>query len=83
MSSSPNQKSPATAAVTASQLGIPIDFLLSLATGPMLLGVLSIEAVFSWLQAAGVNSEEVFRGDRLPILHFPDSGREDFTNLPD
>ena len=83
MSSSPNQKTPATAAVTASQLGIPIDFLLSLATGPMLLGVLSIEAVFSWLQAAGVSSEEVFRGDRLPILHFPDSGREDFTNLPD
>jgi len=83
MSSSPNKKPPSSAAVTASQLGIPTDFLLSIATGPLLLGILSLEAVFSWLQAAGVSSEEVFRGDRLPILHFPDSGREDFTNLPD
>lgn len=52
---------------------IPAELLLSLATAPMLLGVLSTQAVFSWLQEAGINSEELFRGERLPILHFPDS----------
>ncbi|HEY9710013.1 MAG TPA: hypothetical protein V6D48_17535 [Oculatellaceae cyanobacterium] len=55
---------------------IPTDFLLSLATGPLLLGVLATEAVCSWLQATGMSSEEVFRGDRLPLLHFPDSSHE-------
>lgn len=43
----------------------------------MLLGILVTDAVLSWLQAAGINSEEVFRGDRLPVLHFPDSGSEE------
>jgi hypothetical protein len=51
--------------------------LLSLAAGPMLLGIIALEAVSSWLQSAGTSSEEVFRGDRLPILHFPNPGRED------
>ncbi len=49
------------------------ELLLSLATGPMLFGILSTQAVFSWLQETGINSEELFRGERLPILHFPDS----------
>jgi len=40
----------------------------------VLMGIVSIQAVGSWLQAAGVASEEVFRGDRLPVLHFPDTG---------
>lgn len=52
---------------------IPTDFLLSLATGPLLLGVISLDAVFNGLQAVGINSEELFRGDRLPLLHFPDA----------
>jgi len=52
---------------------ISTELLLSLATAPMLLGLLSTQAVFSWLQEAGINSEELFRGERLPILHFPDS----------
>jgi hypothetical protein len=52
------------------------EFLLSLAVGPMLFGVLATDAVFSWLQAIGTSSEEVFRGDRLPVLHFPESGNE-------
>jgi len=49
------------------------DLLLSLATGPVLVGVISLNAIGSWLQQVGEASEEVFRGDRLPILPFPDT----------
>lgn len=56
---------------------IPTDFFLSLATGPLLLGVISLEAVLSGLKSVGINSEELFRGDRLPLLHFPDADAND------
>ena len=56
---------------------IPTELLLSLATGPMLLGLLSSQAIFSWLQAAGMASEELFRGYCLPVLHFPDSAKDE------
>jgi len=71
---STNKQTPQTAAGTPATSGIPTEFLLSLAAAPVLLGIVSIQAVGSWLQAAGVASEEVFRGDRLPVLHFPDTG---------
>ena len=64
------------ATANPSKSRIPTDFLLSLAAGPLLLGVLATDAVCSWLQATGISSEEVFRGDRLPLLHFPDSTSE-------
>lgn len=56
---------------------IPTDIFLSLAVAPMLLGVLSMQAIGSWLESVGIASEEVFRGDRLPILHFPDTESQD------
>lgn len=77
MLSSLNKKLPENIAVSTSKSQIPTELLLSLATGPLLLGVLSLEAVFSWLQATGISSEEVFRGDRLPVLPFPDLEQED------
>lgn len=54
-------------------LGLPISssILLSLTTGPVLLGILGVKSSLEGLQAAGVGSEEVFRGDRLPVLPFP------------
>jgi hypothetical protein len=64
--------------MNTSKSQIPTEFLLSLATAPILLGVLSIEAVFSWLQATGISSEEVFRGERLPVLPFPDLEQEEY-----
>ena len=64
------------AAATPSKSPIPTDFFLSLATGPLLIGVLAADAVCSWLQVSGISSEEVFRGERLPLLHFPDSSSE-------
>jgi hypothetical protein len=56
---------------------IPTDILLSLSVAPLLLGVVATDAVSSWLQSVGLSSEEVFRGERLPVLHFPDSGSLD------
>jgi hypothetical protein len=56
---------------------IPTDILLSLSVAPLLLGVVATEAVSSWLQSVGLSSEEVFRGERLPVLHFPNSDNLD------
>jgi hypothetical protein len=42
--------------------------MLSLATGPLLLTVLGAKAMTQLMQEVGQMSEEVFRGDRLPIL---------------
>lgn len=46
---------------------------LSLATSPFLLAYLGLRSVSDWLTEAGLLSEEVFRGDRLPLLKFPES----------
>ncbi len=72
MSPSHNKKLPETVAVNTSKSTIPTEFFLSLATAPTLLGILALGAVSSWLQTTGIASEEVFRGERLPVLHFPE-----------
>lgn len=72
MQTLPNQKQPSTAE-DASSSATP-EIWLSLATVPMLLGVLGIKAVSELLCAIGQSSEEVFRGDRLPVLHVPNPG---------
>jgi predicted branched-subunit amino acid permease len=74
--STPNNKLSESMSANPSQERKSTEFLLSLAVGPMLFGVLATDAVFSWLQAIGTSSEEVFRGNRLPVLHFPESGNE-------
>jgi hypothetical protein len=33
-----------------------------------------------FIEQLGVASEEVFRGDRLPVLHFPDRARDSFID---
>ncbi|WP_293070840.1 MULTISPECIES: hypothetical protein [unclassified Moorena] len=58
-------------------LEMPTKFFVSLGTAPMLLGILSIQAIGSWLETTGISSEEVFRGERLPVLPFPDLERDD------
>lgn len=47
------------------------QLLLQLSTGPMLVAIVGGKAVAETLQAIGQASEEVFRGDRLPLLDFP------------
>jgi hypothetical protein len=45
--------------------------LLSLATAPFLVGLLAARALAQTLIDVGQASEEVFRGDRLPVLRCP------------
>ena len=47
------------------------EVLVSLTTGPLLLGILGARTAANLLQDIGQVSEEIFRGERLPILNFP------------
>lgn len=49
-----------------------VNIYLSLATVPVIIGFLAIRATAKALGELGEKSEEVFRGDRLPLLHFPE-----------
>ncbi|MBD2294190.1 hypothetical protein H6G06_11975 [Anabaena sphaerica FACHB-251] len=51
---------------------IPQSCLLQIATASMLLLLVADKATGQALEALGSASEEVFRGDRLPLLNFPD-----------
>jgi hypothetical protein len=57
----------------AGSIAFPQDWLLSFATTPLLIAVLGTKAVHEMLLNFSSSSEEVFRGDRLPVLHFPQS----------
>ncbi|HIK29647.1 MAG TPA: hypothetical protein IGR89_16595 [Oscillatoriaceae cyanobacterium M7585_C2015_266] len=50
---------------------MPSNILLSLATAPVLLGLGAGQNLAKFLQEVGEASEEIFRGERLPILNFP------------
>lgn len=50
---------------------IPPEVLVSLASGPLLLALLGSKAVTQLLGEISQQSEELFRGDRLPLLAFP------------
>lgn len=50
--------------------------LLSLATVPFILSLSAIEHLTQTLIEIGETSEEIFRGDRLPILNFPEPTNE-------
>ena len=55
------------------KLPIPSDILLSLVALPMLGGLVVAKAAAEFVASIGVESEEVFRGSRLPVLNFPKS----------
>lgn len=48
------------------------SILVSLASGPLVAGLVGQNLVNQWLPKIGQVSEEIFRGDRLPLLEFPD-----------
>lgn len=50
---------------------IPQDVLLQLSTVAVLTALVGGKAFSETLQAISQASEEVFRGDRLPVLQFP------------
>jgi hypothetical protein len=48
---------------------IPQDVILQIGTGAVLVALLGSKALSETLQAISQASEEVFRGDRLPLLN--------------
>lgn len=54
---------------------IPQSFLLQIGTGSILLLLTTGKATVKALESLGEVSEELFRGDRLPILPFPDDSK--------
>jgi hypothetical protein len=48
------------------------SILVSLAATPWLVAIVSVRAAGEFIEQLGLASEEIFRGDRLPVLHFPD-----------
>lgn len=70
---SENQDLPKTQTPQSPKLPIPSDILLSLAALPMLGGLLAAKAAAEFISSIGIESEEVFRGSRLPVLNFPRS----------
>ncbi len=70
---SENQDLPKTQTPNNANLPIPSDILLSLAALPMLGGLLVASYAAEFVASIGVESEEVFRGSRLPLLNFPPS----------
>ncbi|MEG4960582.1 MULTISPECIES: hypothetical protein [unclassified Microcoleus] len=55
------------------KLPVPSEILLSLVALPMLGGLVVAKAAAEFVASIGVESEEVFRGSRLPVLNFPQS----------
>jgi hypothetical protein len=54
-------------------LGIlPMQVVLGLASVPSIAGAIALRVALHHLERLGVGSEEVFRGERLPALPFPD-----------
>lgn len=49
-------------------LNINPEILLAFATLPVLAGLVGVNAIAQSVQELGVLSEEIFRGDRLPVL---------------
>jgi hypothetical protein len=56
---------------------IPQSFLLQIGTASILLLLTTQKTTVRALEAIGEASEELFRGDRLPILNFPDDNELD------
>ena len=47
------------------------SLLVSLAATPWLIAIVTLKAASGLLEQLGLASEEIFRGDRLPVLHLP------------
>jgi hypothetical protein len=47
------------------------SLLVSIAATPWLVTIVTLNAASGLLEQLGLASEEIFRGDRLPVLHLP------------
>lgn len=71
-----NSKAAKTEGLDLIIFSIPNQVLLQLGTGAMLVGLVGGKAVAQTIEAISIASEEVWRGDRLPILKFPQTESE-------
>jgi hypothetical protein len=56
---------------------LPTEILLSLSTVPLLIVLIGSRALATMVQEMGKTSEEVFRGDRLPVLKISPASLDD------
>jgi hypothetical protein len=54
-----------------SKTPIPPALIVSLVAPAWTVAIVSLQSGAKLLEQLGVASEEIFRGDRLPVLHFP------------
>ena len=47
------------------------SLLVSIAATPWLVAIVTLNTASGLLEQLGLASEEIFRGDRLPVLHLP------------
>lgn len=57
--------------------------ILSMMTGPFLLGLIGAQAIAEGFTQIGLASEEFFRGERLPVLQTPTHEAAADTDLAD
>ncbi|MBD2563117.1 hypothetical protein ACEYW6_14335 [Nostoc sp. UIC 10607] len=67
-----NQEPSTNPASNLDLFSIPQSFLLQIGTASILLLLITGKTTVRALEAIGEASEELFRGDRLPILDFPE-----------
>ncbi|WP_073069867.1 hypothetical protein [Phormidesmis priestleyi] len=81
MESSDQKVSP----IEPSSFGLDSEVLIGLVALPVLAGMVGVRALAEGLRELGSLSEEIFRGDRLPILEFnlPTAERSSDTNYTD
>lgn len=69
--SSVNPKSSTNSELNLFLFNLPQSFLLQIGTASVLMLLMAEKATAQTVQAIGEATEELFRGDRLPILNFP------------
>ncbi len=62
-----------------SSSSITADVAIALATIPTLVGLVVMKGLDDMMTELGLSSEEIFRGDRLPILNMPTMPKTDST----
>ncbi|BAZ31719.1 hypothetical protein NIES4074_41920 [Cylindrospermum sp. NIES-4074] len=71
-----SQKQSSNPGLNLTLFSIPQSFLLQVGTASILLLLIAQKATGKALEALGEQSEELFRGDRLPILNFPEDQQQ-------
>lgn len=61
---------------TSAETMLPSNWLVSLGAAPLLVGLVGSRLITRLILELSESSEEILRGDRLPVLHFPEISNE-------